>query len=442
VARALCEYYAITEGKITVALDCEGAINAISTDQLPKAKNKEFDLIMECRNLMAQLPITIRYKWIEGHQDSKGKRLDWWARQNIRMDQKAKRFWNKHSKNPRQAQPMSTLPVSIQIGDHLLTHFHKETVYEELHAGPILAYWAKKDDIPPEALTVVNWRASKLALKEQPRGLRRWHAKWASRHCSVGRMMKLRKEWTHNRCPLCGIQEETTIHVLRCAKATTTWSLTMEKLKLWMEEQQTDPYLGKAIISHLQHWRDDTPHDNRNYRRTLRQALLQQQEVGWYSFILGRHSKDFQHIQQAYYHSIDSKRTGLRWTVAIIKKLMDVAWDMWQHRNAVLHDDPNNYHTKLLIEEADLAILQEFAEGSSNLLRGDRFLLRSRRTVLKGSIEDKTRWLASIAGARAAWEAKQKETPTYDPERRAMEAWLATAPRAQERRLEQCTVAR
>ena len=55
---------------------------------------------------------------------------------------------------------------------------------------------------------------------------------------------------------------------------------------------------------------------------------------------------------------------------------MEVAWDMWQHCNAILHEDPDNYHTKLLVEEADLAILQEFAEGSSNLLREDCFLLR------------------------------------------------------------------
>jgi len=123
--------------------------------------------------------------------------------------------------------------------------------------------------------------------------------------------------------------------------------------------------------------------------------------------------------------------------VALIKKLTEVAWDMWQHRNTVLHDDPENYHSKLLVEEANMAILREFAEGTSTLLREDRFLLRSRKKVLAGTIEDKTRWLALMSGARAAWEAKQMEIPTYDPERRAMEAWLATAPRAQERQQEE-----
>jgi hypothetical protein len=210
-------------------------------------------------------------------------------------------------------------------------------------------------------------------------------------------MMKIRKEWTHNKCPLCGLQEETTVHVLHCAKATAIWNQTLEKLKLWTEEQNTEPSLSKAIIINLQQWRENIPNNNRKHKTALQQSLSQQNGMGWYSFILGRHTKGFEHIQQAHYQTIESKKTGLRWTVALIKKLMGVAWDMWQHRNSVLHDDPENYHTKLLVGEADLAILQEFATGTSTLLREDRFLLRSKKTVLAGAIEDKTRWLASIS---------------------------------------------
>ena len=84
--------------------------------------------------------------------------------------------------------------------------------------------------------------------------------------------------------------------------------------------------------------------------------------------------------------------------------------------NSVLHNDETNHHTKLLIGEADLAIRQEFALGKKKLLRPDRFLLRSKKTVLAGTLVDKLRWLASTSGARATWEAKQVETPTYDHE--------------------------
>jgi hypothetical protein len=303
-AQAICNLHKITDGAIEIGLDCEGAIKAITAERAPKAKHKDFDLIMECRNIAARLPVAVSYKWIEGHQDDKGKRLDWWARQNIRMDQKAKRFWRKHSKNPRPAQQMSTLPVTIQIGDHLLTHLHKETAYEEINAEAILDYWERKDGIPTEKTHQVNWKASKLALKEQPRGLQRWHAKWATRHCAVGRMMKIRKEWSHNKCPLCGQQEETTLHVIQCTRATNIWNQTLAELRIWLDEQSTEPTLLEAIITNLQKWRQNTPDFNRNTKPALHQTLLQQNDIGWYSFILGRHAKGFERIQHLHYQSI------------------------------------------------------------------------------------------------------------------------------------------
>jgi hypothetical protein len=41
-------------------------------------------------------------------------------------------------------------------------------------------------------------------------------------------------------------------------------------------------------------------------------------------------------VQHRYYEFLDSRRTGLRWLTALIQKLWDVAWDMWDHRNRAL----------------------------------------------------------------------------------------------------------
>jgi hypothetical protein len=59
---------------------------------------------------------------------------------------------------------------------------------------------------------------------------------------------------------------------------------------------------------------------------------------------------------------LDSRRrTGLRWLTALIQKLWDVAWDMWDHRNRVLHDQENWSHATLQIQQ----ITDEFAKGSA-----------------------------------------------------------------------------
>ena len=81
------------------------------------------------------------------------------------------------------------------------------------------------------------------------------------------------------------------------------------------------------------------------------------------------------------YRTQDSKKTGLRWTVALIHKLMATAWDMWEHRNAVLHGATEDYHTKRETAKADREITKEFLKGKKDILRRHKHLFRSKRRV-------------------------------------------------------------
>lgn len=100
-------------------------------------------------------------------------------------------------------------------------------------------YWCKKDAITPEDYDSINWVAAKKSLKEAPRGMQRFHGKFASRHIGVGRMMILRKDWGHSKCPLCGHDEETTQHVIKCpdARATKVWNSSMDNLNIYWAER-------------------------------------------------------------------------------------------------------------------------------------------------------------------------------------------------------------
>eukprot|EP00957_Ditylum_brightwellii_P210769 15365367-Ditylum_brightwellii.AAC.1 len=81
--QTLCSYHNITSGKVELGLDCESAIHKLEDSQPPKVHNPSYDMIMEARQMIAQLPIEVKLRWTEGHLDSKGKRKDWWAQQNI-----------------------------------------------------------------------------------------------------------------------------------------------------------------------------------------------------------------------------------------------------------------------------------------------------------------------------------------------------------------------
>ena len=192
----------------------------------------------------------------------------------------------------------------------------------------------------------------------------------------------------------------------------------MGKIAEWMEVQNTAPKLQQCLLGHLNQWRMgrryviayDTP-------ARLRRAMRQQEDIGWHNMILGRHHKRFQIHQQNHYLKIKSQRSGLRWAVALNKKLMGVAWDMWQHRNSILHNTSDNFHTKMLVAEADLAISREFKKNNRNILKRDKNLFKGKRRTKQMSLMDKGRWLDAVSGARKAWTIDQNSMPTLAPER-------------------------
>lgn len=65
---------------------------------------------------------------------------------------------------------------------------------------------------------------------------------------------------------------------------------------------------------------------------------------GWASF-------EWSIAQQEYYKLIGSLKSGKRWMIALIKKLWLIAWDMWEHRNGILHEKEN---TQVMTQERHL----------------------------------------------------------------------------------------
>jgi hypothetical protein len=52
---------------------------------------------------------------------------------------------------------------------------------------------------------------------------------------------------------------------------------------------------------------------------------------------------------------INSRRSAKRWTIAVITRMWEIAWDIWEYRNEVLHKE-NNYSTTEDAEAIDLRV--------------------------------------------------------------------------------------
>jgi len=171
-----------------------------------------------------------------------------------------------------------------------------------------------------------------------------------------------------------------------------------------MEEVGTRPDIRDSIIYHLSTWKNPH-HSNTN---TVTHIDLQQ-ECGWQSFIEGFINREWGNAQQSFYMSIQSRRTGKRWTIELIKKLWMVAWDQWEHRNAVLYDQENLVQKEELLR-LNMRITQAYQEYKYILPTTDQhFFTSPLTTLLRKSTRLKEAWLTQVTAAKNRAVRRQRQ---------------------------------
>ena len=91
----------------------------------------------------------------------------------------------------------------------------------------------------------------------------------------------------------------------------------------------------------------------------------------------------------------------------MIRKLWQVSWDMWEHRNGILHNKEQGQAAR----ERVTRITEEFDEGCTLLDRDAQLLFRpGLAKVLRYKAGPQQAWIVRIEGARARAEARQAES--------------------------------
>jgi hypothetical protein len=198
------------------------------------------------------------------------------------------------------------------------------------------------------------------------------------------------------------------------------WTKALLRLKQWLRET-THPELASAIIRYLSTWRQDTQWKHHSAQAWLKSVLLDQTLLGWSNFVDGFISTSWQSTQKIYFLRIGSRRSPKRWTIALIRKLWEVAWDMWEHQNGALHDKEQS----IIIQGIHTQIKDKFSKGDSALPKEARALFRpGLASILAKPFEVKQQWLARIQLAREKWIAKVSLGASFQSERRGMASWL------------------
>ena len=111
---------------ITIAFHCKTTLKICTKSDPLSIKMKCFDILQDIRNRLEILPIEVSWRWVEGHQKEKGKKMDWWARRNFDVDLAAKSYLKVCRKAKRPFKP-------IQLKDKYWVVYCKNVKQSNVH---------------------------------------------------------------------------------------------------------------------------------------------------------------------------------------------------------------------------------------------------------------------------------------------------------------------
>jgi hypothetical protein len=169
-----------------------------------------------------------------------------------------------------------------------------------------------------------------------------------------------------------------------------------------MISSQTSPAIQTTILTRLSQWATLQPLTPLpNIPDTLMSALQSQDEIGWDNFFEGCTAKAWEEHQQAYYDWCRTQKSSRRWAIALIQKLWDIAWDLWEHRIGIVHSQ-ENAETLHNMASVDSNIRSQFLQGPQGLRQHDHSLFSGHMDdILSNTILFRQRWLQWVETARA-----------------------------------------
>jgi hypothetical protein len=423
---ALSEFFGIQNGSIEVACDGKSALEQAQwSEDFINTSYPHYDMILAIRSIRLLTQWTWSWRHVKGHQDATGTTLDYWAQLNVDMDTDAKRHWADTQSVVTPVQRIWGEPWSIWLGSKKITSKLSQILYEHCSSQPAHEYWRSKPRIGTY-FDMIDWELIGGAMKQVPLNRQIWILKHVTGFCATGNNMLRRKVRTSAQCPRC-VQDETPEHVWTCRGADTNaiWDKSLKNLKSWLLENSTHPEMAKAIIEYLDSWRNDTSPTTYISQAWMRSVFAGQSPLGWRNMLEGFLTVTWQTTQKTYFARLGSARSPKRWTIALIQKMWEVAWNMWEHRNGILHDKEQS----IILQSLNDTIREEFRKGGQGLPKEARALFsQGCGVVLAKPVEVRQQWVARLQLARSRAASEQSLGQTFDKERQAMARWLKQKP--------------
>jgi hypothetical protein len=386
-ASAFAEAHEVDTGSVKVACDNLAAVRAADSYSAPvNPHSAHFDIVSILRSTIRRSKVRWSFEHVKGH--SKGPNLSRLQRLNVTADQECKRFWQQSFPHYLLDQAVHEKEWSVRIGERKICSRLVPSLVTSIQDRSAAQYWRRRAG--PRATLLVDWDATAAAVKSLPRSRQIWLAKQSSGMCATGRRMHAWGKRSSAQCPRCS-EEEDSEHVLCCQGVGTDarWAQHMESLRRWMEQEESAPQLIDDLVEGLQQWRGLSS-VQRSLHNTLRKTdslpginsssqKCNQHYIGWRAALEGRLARDWGIVQQRFWITHGILKSVRRWKAALIHRLLQIAWDLWTHRNFVLHQSEealSEYIVDLRLGELFHLPRDQVPQYLHSLLRGSLASLR------------------------------------------------------------------
>jgi hypothetical protein len=432
IIRSATRIFHLSKVHAHIACDGESALKRAFYNSRPSGfRDSHWDLLTLLQQQVKGMP-QLRLEWhhVAGHQDNVvDADLDIWARWNISMDLRAKEC--REATGEAIQFPGNDTLWSVEIEGKKLVQKTVEALRYHCTSRNAVNYWFQSGKIGSALPEEITWASTGEAMKESTLERRKFVTKHSSGWCAVNKNTTRWNMDVDNSCPRCGQQSETALHVWRCTapSAQKVWKEHLEKLERWMDRKKTCPAIKEIIISRLRSWKSGSrPAPIRSTYRGLREAVLVQDRIGWNSAFEGRWCINWLEVQQSYYKFIESKAGAKRWLIELIKKLWQIAWDLWQDRNT----ENSTRKTKRLRGDLHTKVEVEYEIGYERLHPKHQKLFTRFTADKRKTFKDQSNvsWLLRVESARTFAET---EPFTEEDLERAREKVRKTQEKAQQR---------
>jgi len=413
VIEMLCVRHNLRGGSLRFGLDGDKAMEQSKSSRPLSSKQPSFDLLSAIRSkvqlLLSKYKVEVQFFWVEGHQREKhGSIQDYEGEVNDLADGLAKGYLASILSHP----PVPTRRFagegwSLHAGGLKQSNYDKDFLYNYTYGGSESRdYWHQRHLLTDASSQAIAWQSLDEAMAAWPWGKRKWLMKQLAGFSATGRVMQRRREWTHDRCPVCDQPDENSMHCWFCTglpavsafeEALTTFSETLTDL-------DTAPLIKRVMLTRLRSVRSAYPYFvSVRHDQPVYEATLDQDAIGWAFFLMGRLSTKWLDAQDAWLRRQHTryKSTASAWARQVIVAVLEIGWHLWENRNKFYHSPDHPW--KRAVRSRRQNLIEELFAGydPAHFHRADRWYFEDNplNALLAADDDAHRNWLRSVQQA-------------------------------------------